>query len=452
MMRQRGVFLILFFTSTLFCSPSAPGREAILADFENGVPCSECGDKAGFRRQDIRRAILVNDGAEGSTKSAAFRLRPDTGDTPVREDLFFQGRLRRMYLDTNSAVYDEMGPNALSFWIKLNPGSFLIGNSTERKNTFGVWTYHWLSGDARVGGPSNDALATDSMMHGYGNFLFNTKAAGKWVRVVLTPSAFQLRRYYYHFYAARGTTDDLEFFPSLRQIQFHIASEIKTQEEIRIDQIKLIYLEPTAVIDKKYFTDTVKKNAGDVVVPVTIGNPTGRSRKYRVFISSFLGVNREALYAAHTLTDSFEPPRIMQAEAGGDGGVGVVELIDETGDSVIEKGKEIAISAGSIWKGRLVHHIRPDMLGRNRVTYSQGREFLSRRDTLTTSVVVWDPYDETAGAMDYIETLPSNADDGAHKPPPGFPEQKRRAEGWRSGDIPINQAGGYFVSVIKVTD
>jgi hypothetical protein len=424
----------------------------VLADFESGIPCSECGDEAGFRRQDIRRAFLVNDGAEGSKKSAALKLRPGTGDTPVMKDFFFQSRVRRMYLATNNTVYDEKGPNALSFWIKLNPGSALIGNGIEMKNTFGVWTYHWQFGDENVGGSSNEALATDSMMHGYGNFLFNRKAAGKWVRVVLTPSAFQLRRYYYHFYAARGTTDDLEFFPSLRQIQLHIDSEIKTQEEIRVDQIKLIYLEPTAVFKNNYFTDTVKKDAGDVVVPLTIENPTGRSRKYRVFISSFIGVNRDALYAAHTLTDSFEPPRMMQADAGGDGGVGAAELIDETGDSVIEKGKEIAISAGSVWKGKLVHHIKPEMLGRNRVIYSQGNEFLSRRDALTTSVVVWDPYDDTAGAMDYIETLHTNADDGAHKAPPGFPRQKRVAEGWRSGDIPINQAGGYFVSVIKLTD
>ncbi len=447
-----GVFLILFIASSFFCSSSASGKEAVLTDFESGIPCSECGDKEGFRRHDIKRAFLVNDGAEGSTKSAAFRLHSDTGDTPESKDFFFQGRLRRMYLATSSAVYDETGPNAMSFWIRLNQGSALIGNGIEMKSTFGVWTYHWRPGDEGVGGPSNNALATDSMMHGYGNFVFNKKAAGKWIRVVLTPSAFQLCRYYYHFYAARGTTDDLEFFPSLRQVQFHINSEIKTQEEIRVDQVKLIYLEPTAVFKKEYFTDTVKKDTGDIVVPVTIGNPTGKNRKYRVFISSFLGVNRDALYAAHTLTDSFEPPRMIQADAGGDGGLGAVELIDETGDSVIEKGKEIAISAGSVWKGKLVHHIKPEMLGRNRVTYSKGKEFLSRRDALTTSVVVWDPYDNTAGAMDYIETLPSNADDGSHKPPPGFPEQKRLAEGWRSGDIPINQAGGYFVSVIKLTD
>ncbi|MBI4698882.1 MAG: hypothetical protein HY758_08270, partial [Nitrospirae bacterium] len=375
---------------------------------------------------------------------------PDTGDIPGKKDIFFQGKLRRMYLAKNAQVYEEKGPNALSLWIKLNPGSALIENGSETKNTFGVWTYHWLFGDEKVGGPSNNSLATDSMMHGYSNFLFNKKAAGKWVKAVLTPSAFQVRRYYYHFYAARGTTDDLEFFPSLRQIQFHINSDIKAEEEIRVDQIKLIYIEPTAIFEKQFYTDRISKDAGDVVVPVVIGNPTDRTRKYRVFISSFLGVNREDLYAAHTLTDSFEPPRMMQADSGGDGGMGAVELTDEKGAEVI--GKEIMISAKGIWKGKLVHHIKAEMLGRNRITYSQGHEFGSRRDTLTTSVVVWDPFDETVGAMDYIEVLPSNADDANHHSPPGFPEQKRPPLGWRSEDIPINQAGGYFVSVIQLTD
>lgn len=451
-MRLYIAFLILFLIVCFSCNASASERKAVLADFEKGIPCSECGDTAGFRKRDVMRASLVNDGAEGTKQSAVFKLTPSDKNMPVQSDLFFQGIVRRIYLATKNSFYDENGPNALSFWIKLNPGSALIGNGIDKKNTFGVWTYHWLFGDEKVGGPSNDGLATDSMMHGYSNFLFNKKAAGKWVRAVLTSSAFQVSRYYYHFYSARGTTDDLEFFPSLRQIQFHINSDIKSEEEISVDQIKLIYLEPTAIFDNKYFTDRIKKDAGDVVVPVTIENPTDRNRKYRVFISSFLGVNRNALYAAHTLTDSFEPPRMMQADSGGDGGLGVVELIDKVGDSVIGKGKEIVISARGIWVGKLVHHIKPEMLGKNRVTHSQGNEFQSRRDTITTSVIVWDPYDDTVGAMDYIEVLPSNADDAKHHGPPGFPEQKRPPLGWRSEDIPINQVGGYFVSVIKLTD
>lgn len=451
-MRQEAVSFIAFVLCCFSFGLSASGMEVKLANFENGIPCSECVDTAGFRKHDVMRASIVNDGTEGSSKSAAFRLLPEMGTMPEKKDFFFQGRLRRMYLATSSTLYDEKGPNAFSFWIKLNPGSALIGNGSEKKNTFGVWTYHWRFGDDGVGGKSNKELATDSMMHGYSNFLFNKKAAGKWVRVVLTPSAFQQSRYYYHFYSAGGTTDDLEFFPSLRQIQFHINSDIKSQEEIRVDQMKLIYLEPTAIFNKKYFTNRVKKDAGDVVIPVTIENPTDRNRKYRVFISSFLGVDRDALYAAHTLTDSFEPPRIMQAETGGDGGTGAVELINDRGYSVIDKGEDLVISAKSVWKGKLVHHVKPEMLGKTRVAYTHGYKFQSRRNTLTTSVVVWDPYDDTVSAMDYIKVLPSNADDGAHQSPPGFPEQERPPLGWRSEDIPINQAGGYFVSVIHLTE
>ena len=355
-----------------------------------------------------------------------------------------------MYLPTKSTRYDENGPNALSFWIKLKADSLLI--SKEDKNTFGVWTYHWRFGDLNVGGSSNNELATDSMMHGYSNFRFNEKAAGRWVRVILSSSAFQQSRYYYHFYAAQGITDDLKFFPSLRQLQFHIFPEIKKEGEIQIDQLKLIHLEPTAVVEKEFFSAKVSKDIGDVEVPVIIKNPTGTDRRYRVFISSFLGVHRNVLYDAHALTDSFAPPRAMQAKVGGDGGIGVVKLINEDGDSVIDKGKEIFVPAKGLWKGKLVHNIRTEMLG-PAVTLSHGKHtFIARRDTLTTSVIIWDPYDETAGAMDYINVSPSNADDANHNPPLGFPKQKSPPEGWRSENIPINQVGGYFVSVIQLTD
>lgn len=73
-------------------------------------------------------------------------------------------------------------------------------------------------------------------------------------------------------------------------------------------------------------------------------------------------------------------------------------------------------------------------------------------DTLTTSVIVWDPNDQSTKEIDYIEVNPHNSDDGNHPPPPGFPKQKRPHEGWRSENIPLNQAGGYFVSVLQLTD
>ena len=354
-----------------------------------------------------------------------------------------------MYLATNRAEYDEHGPNALSFWIKVKNGSVFIN---EEKNTLGVWTYHWEFGDEYVGGKSNQGLATDSMMHGYSNFSLREKAAGKWVKIILTPSAFQQSRYYYHFYAGRGTTDGLQFFPSLRQLQVHIFPEIMKETELQIDQLKLVYLQPTAIFQEDFFKKKVSKDIGDFNVPVTIKNPTDKERRYRVFISSFLGAHRNVLYGAHTLTDSFAPPRKLQSEVGGDGGTGAVEMVDDTGDSVIEKRKEIVIPARGEWKGSLVHHIKPEMLGPIKQVTHADYVFHARRDTLTTSVIVWDPNDKSVGDMDYVKVLPSNADDGLHASPPGFPKQQRPPEGWRSEDIPINQVGGYFVSVIQLTE
>ena len=451
-MRQVRLIPILFLIVFLYANNlSAKNNEVILEDFEVGMKCSEEGDIVGFRKKDRMRAITVEEGTEGTKRSALFRLLPSEKDSSVQKDLFFQGKVRRMYLATKSTEYDENGPNALSFWIKLKPDSFLIESKNKRR-TFGVWTYHWEFGDEYVGGKSNRRLATDSMMHGYSSFRFNEKAAGKWVRIILSPSAFHQSRYYYHFYAARGTTDELKFFPSLRQLQFHFFPEIKKEEQIQIDQLKLIHLKPTAIFEKDFFKTKVSKKAGDIKVPVTIKNPTNRDRKYRVFISSFLGVHRNVLYGAHTLTDSFRPPRMMQSKAGGDGGTGVAELIDENGVSVIETGKEIFIPAKGFWKGTVIYHIRPEMLGPVKVIEFDGHEFYAKRDTITTSVIVWDPYDTSMEEMDYINVFSSNADDGNHQASPGFPKQKRPPEGWRSEDIPINQVSGYFVSVIQLTD
>src|SRR4030042_1085646 len=125
------------------------------------------------------------------------------------------------------------------------------------------------------------------MMHGYSNFSFTEKAAGKWLRVILTPSAFQQSRYYYHFYAARGTTDNLKFFPSVRQLQFHIFPEITKETEIHIDQLKLIHLPPTATFNEDFFKTKVSKGIGEFEVPIIIQNPTDKDRRYRAFISSF---------------------------------------------------------------------------------------------------------------------------------------------------------------------
>ena len=421
-------------------------QEITLVDFERGIPCSHEGDTIGFRRQDRLRCRVVEGGAEGSGKSGVFKI------GPKYKDIFLQGDVRRKYLATKSAKYIENGPNVLSFWVKLPPDSILIDGIEEikNKNTLGVWTYHWKYGDMGVGGKNNLSLATDSMMHGYSNFRFNEKAAGRWVRVILSSSAFQQCRNYYHFYAARGTTDNLKFFPSIRQIQFRIFPRLERKEDFRIDQIKLIYRKPTAIFENDFFEEKISKEVGDFSLPVILKNPTNKDRKYRVFISSFLGVEREVMNKAVSLTDRLRPARIMQHAVGGDGGIGAVELKSEKGRSVMRR--EIFIPAGGIWRGKLVHHIKPGMLGKQ-VTVKHGDlKFHVRRDTLTTSVIVWDPEDAGIGEMDCITVKPDNSDDGNHPPPPGFPKQHRPPKGWRSEDIPLSQVGAYFVSVLHLED
>ncbi len=432
--------------------------EVVLADFEKLIPCSDDGDGVGFRRHDKERGRIVEGGAEGSGRSCVFKVGTDS------DSIFFQGSVRRKYLATRSTKYLQKGPNALSFWIKIPLGSFLINNIEEiggtlqskenkSKNTLGVWTYHWKYGDMGVGGPKNTGFATDSMMHGYSNFRFNSKAAGKWIRVVLSPSAFQQCRDYFRFYAARGTTDDLGFFTSLRQIQFKCFSKLEKEESFQIDQIKLIYKAPTVKFEKDFFRGEVSANKAEKYsIPVIIKNPTNIDRRYRVFVSSFLGVRREVLNMAFSLTDSLVPMREMQHLVSGDGGVGAVELTTEDSKPIIKDGQEIFIKAGGNWKGNLVHYVKPQMLGKVRAVSYDDFIFYPRRDTLTTSVIVWDPEDPGIKEMDYIEVEPDNSDNGIHPSPPGFPRQYRPNEGWRSEQIPLNQVGGYFVSIVHLVE
>jgi len=433
------------------CSVQAGNGEAVLADFEETIPCSETGSLIGFRKMDCMRGTIVHNGAEGSTSSAFFRLVGSKNSSPVKTDLFFQGKERRMYLATKKPAYIENGPNALSFWVKLNPDSVLI-NRAEKRVTFGVWTYHWEWGDQKVGGESNQGLATDSMMHGYANFGFNSEAAGKWVQVVLTPSAFKQSRYYYHFFAARGTTDYMKFYPSVRQLQFHFFPAFTEEQNLQIDQLKLVYLEPVAVFQNDFHSSSTSRYAGDMSVPVVIVNPSARDRTFRVFISSVIGVGRKVLYDAHTLTDGFEAPRLLQKVTDSDGGLGAVELLDKDGSPVIRKGEEIAISAGQSWRGELVHHITAPMVGKKKTIRIGKYTLTAQRNTLTTSVIVWDPHDDSTENMRYLDVLPSKADDVRRSPPPGFPLQRRPQKGWRSEDVPINQVAGYFVSVLELTE
>jgi len=55
-------------------------QEITLVDFERGIPCSHDGDPIGFRKQDKSRCTVVQDGAEGTRKSAVFKIGPKYRD------------------------------------------------------------------------------------------------------------------------------------------------------------------------------------------------------------------------------------------------------------------------------------------------------------------------------------------------------------------------------------
>ncbi len=434
-------------------------KDVILAGFEDGIPCSDQQDPTGFRKQDKDRGRVVDGGAAGTAKSAVFRY--DSNNI----DVYLQGNVRRKYLLTGSEKYVADGPNLLTFWVNLPSDSPLIGREEEvkvgdrvigrKKNdrpTMTIMTYHWRQGDMGVGGPSNRGLMTDSNMHGYSDFRFTDKAAGKWVKVALSPSAFRMSRNYYHFYGANAITDDLGLFASMRQLQFRVEAKMQRAAEVRIDEIRMETAQPTAIFDKGFHGATVSASGGDYGVPVTIKNPTNRERRYRVMANSFLGAEREILNKIAALTDDLAPMRNIQSTVGADGGLGVVELIGDDGTRASSAFKEIVIPAGGVWKGKVVHHIKPEMLGSEKIYRYRDYEFPVKRDTLTTSVIVWDPSDPANSDIDFMAVNPHNSDDGNHSGPPGFPKQVRPPEGWRSENIPFNQVGGYFVSVLTLKD
>ncbi|RNC65095.1 MAG: hypothetical protein ED859_17830 [Desulfuromonadales bacterium] len=411
----------------------------------------------GFRKADKNRGRVVDGGAAGTAKSAVFRF--DSGNI----DIYLQGKVRRRYLLTDSEKYVADGPNLLTFWVKLPPdspliareelvkaGDLVVGHKKNDSPTMTIMTYHWRQGDMGVGGPSNQGLMTDSNMHGYSEFRFTDKAAGKWVKVVLSPSAFRMSRNYYHFYGANAITDDLGLFSSMRQLQFRVKAKLEKPAEVQIDEIRMETAKPTAVFNKGFHAAKVAAKGGDYVVPLTIRNPSSHDRRYRVIVSSFLGAERELLNKIAAMADDLTPMREIQAKVGGDGGIGVVELIGDDGKRVSSDYKEIVVPAGGVWKGKMVHHIKPEMLGSETIYRYRDYEFPVKRDTLTTSVILWDPADPANKEIDFIAVNSSNADDGNHSGPPGFPEQVRPPEGWRSENVPCNQVGGYFVSVLTL--
>lgn len=410
-----------------------------MVGFEAGVPTVPRAP-VGFRAQDTESLARVPGGAGGTPWAARAFL------APGRDSLFLQGRVRRLYLWNGRSVYEPGRMNLLRFWIRVEPGSPLV--SVEGRNTLGVWTYHWRPEDPKVGGPSNQGLMTDSNMHGYANLYLRPGCEGRWLRVELSPSAFQQQRNYYHWYAAQGVTGEYDFFGTLRQIQLKYLGPWEGPVTFDLDEIGFERRNPTVVVEPGFVRREARASGGPVAVPVELRNPTDRGRRYRYFISSEIGASREALYQPMWRYDRVYPGRVIQQAVGGDGGLGAAVLVDGAGREV--GFREIRIPAGGTWRGALVHRVRPEMLGPWVEVEIEGERHLARRNTLTTSAVFWDPDEPPAGDMGCVDAAPSNADDGRHPAPPGFPPQERPPEGWRSEDIPLDQVGGYFVSELTL--
>jgi hypothetical protein len=202
-------------------------------------------------------------------------------------------------------------------------------------------------------------------------------------------------------------------------------------------------------------TFTVSSAGGDVAVPVTILNPTSQARSYRVFLSSEIGLDRQTLEIAMHDTDNVVAVDDLQGGVGADGGLGAVELFARdaaghtTGASIVPSATPIAIAAGGSFQGVLVHHVKPAMLGAAQSVATGGHTYMVRRNTLTTSLIVWDPSAARAGDTSVVFTG-SNADSD-HPAPPGFPAYAAPPSGWGSANVPPDQVGGYFVSVLTLT-
>ena len=427
-------------------APASNAASVLLADFESGTIPSSDSAAEGFRAADVARGTIVMPGADATADAAEFSFATD-------DSLFFQGSARPQYLD-GSATYHPDLANALEFYLRIPAGSGLLASSGT---TFSIYTYHWKPGDAWVGSNSSGGNLTDSQMHGYGSLRFDSAAAERYVRVVMSTSAFDHSRGNYHFYAARAVVDDLTFFGSLRQFQpVFLASRASGPTSLRFDELRLVTLPPTATMCPAFHGADVPASGGDVLVPITLSNPTDTARTYRVFISSVIGLDRQTLEAATHDADDVSAVDNLQGAVGSDGGLGAVEIFADdgagkpTGPSLIAAGGEgIAVAAHDAFRAVLVHHVTQAMLGPMQTVMNAGHDYQVRRDTLTTSVIVWDPNAPAEG--DAAVVFPGSNADQSHPAPPGFPPYADPPAGWRSSDVPPDQVGGYFVSLLRLT-
>ena len=426
-------------------SPVSNAPSVTLADFEGGVIPSSDTMAEGFRGSDVTNGTIIHPGANGTATAASF-------DYATSNAVFYQGMARAQYLDGSSTYHPDLA-NAIELWLQPPAGSKLLAATGA---TLGLWSYHWLHGDPWVGINATGGNLTDSQMHGYANFRVGPQAAGKWTHVVLSTSAFGQSRGNYHFYAARAVVQDQTFFGSLRQ--FELTSLVALgggPTTLALDELHLVTRPPTASVCPASLAMSVKASGGDVVVRVQIVNPTAQARSYHVFVSSEVGLDRQTLETAMHDTDSVQAVDDLQGAAGADGGLGAVELFADdgsghaTGAAVVAAGTPISIAAGGTWRGVLVHHVTAAMRGSATAVTTGGKTYTVTRDTLTTSVIVWDPSEPRAG--DVASAGAGSNADVSHPAPAGFPPFAAPPAGWASSDVPVDQVGGYFVSVLTLT-
>jgi hypothetical protein len=427
------------------CTPLGASAPVPLADFDDGVIPSSDTLPLGFRGSDVARGTIVRPGANGSAAAVEFSFASD-------DSVFFQGAERPRYLDTSPTYHPSLA-NALELYMRVPAGSSLL--ATSGPPTFAIFSYHYKPGDPWVGPNPTGGNLTDSQMHGYASMRFAPAAADRWMRVVMATSAFQQSRGNYHFYAGRAIVEDLELLSSMRQFQLvYEASRATGPTTAQFDGFRLFSLSPTSVMCPSFDTRRVSAGGGDVVILLVLANPTGIPRTYRAFLSSEIGVDRQTLEGAMHDADAVSAIDNLQGAVGADGSLGAAELFladgagNPMGASVVASHSEIAVPAGGSVRLALVHHVTPSMLGPVQMVMNAGHTYSVRRDTLTTSVLLWDPNEPRQTDPAVIQTG-SNSDTD-HPAPPGFPRYQAPPAGWTSADVPPDQAGATFVSVLRL--
>jgi hypothetical protein len=119
------------------------------------------------------------------------------------------------------------------------------------------------------------------------------------------------------------------------------------------------------------------------------------------------------------------------------------------GSDILTGGRDLTLAAGARFRGVVVHHVRPAMLGAPKSVTLGTYTTTLRRDTLTTSVLFWDPNEPARS--DPQAVVVHNDPAIPHSPPPGFPPTPSLPTGWTAADVPTDQAGASFVSVLTLT-